>query len=195
MAYGVYFNQQRCIGCGACQISCKDKFDFQTAGPRPRRVDNFEAGTFPTCSMFTTSLACNHCDNPACTEVCPTGAMFKGADGLVLHDDEVCIGCLSCANACPYGAPQFNEEKGIVQKCDACSALREAFGGNPICVDACPMRALDFGDMEELRAKYGGDLVSECLGMPSAETTSPNILIEPREAALGDEATLRAIIL
>ncbi|OUO89412.1 4Fe-4S ferredoxin [Gordonibacter sp. An230] len=186
MSYGFYYNMQRCIGCGACQIACKDKFDIQQAGPRPRRVDTFESGSFPSACTFSTSLGCNHCERPACVAACPTGAMFKDDDGLVLHDDEACIGCQSCVAACPYGAPQHLEERGIVIKCDACRVLREAGGGNPVCVDACAMRALDFGDVDELRAKYGEGLVSECVAMEDAETTEPNILIKPRPAALAD---------
>lgn len=187
MTYGFYFNMQRCIGCGACQIACKDKFDIQVAGPRPRRVDNFESGDFPNCSMFTTSIACNHCDNPACTEACPTGAMFKReGDGLVLHDDDVCIGCGSCVAACPYGAPQLLEDRGYVIKCDTCQALREA-GQNPICVGSCAQRALDFGDMDDLRTKYGSELVSECIATEAASITRPSLLMLPRPAALEGE--------
>ena len=186
MKYGFYFNMQRCVGCGACQIACKDKFDIQVYGPRPRRVDTFESGEFPNASVFTTSIACNHCDNPACVRVCPTGAMFKSAeDGLVLHDDSRCIGCKSCIMGCPYEAPQFIEEKGIVVKCDTCYALREK-GDLPICVGGCAQRALDFGDVEELKAKYGPELVSECAAMPGADLTNPNVYIRPRAAALAD---------
>ena len=134
MALGFYHNMERCIGCGACQIACKDKFDIQQAGPRPRRVDTFETGTFPKCSIFSLSIGCNHCNSPACVAVCPTGAMFKReSDGVVLHADDVCIGCQSCTEACPYKAPQYMEDMRIVIKCDSCQALREA-GMNPICM-------------------------------------------------------------
>lgn len=187
MALGFYHNMERCIGCGACQIACKDKFDIQQAGPRPRRVDTFETGTFSKCSIFSLSIGCNHCNSPACVAVCPTGAMFKReSDGVVLHADDVCIGCQSCTEACPYKAPQYMEDMRIVIKCDSCQALREA-GMNPICIDSCAQRALDFGEIEELRVKYGDDLVSTCVAMADEEATGPNIVIRPRAAALEGE--------
>lgn len=70
--------------------------------------------------MFHLNLSCNHCESPACVANCPTGAMYKDDDGTVQHDDEACIGCQTCVNSCPYGAPQFIEEDKIVQKCDTC---------------------------------------------------------------------------
>ena len=113
--------------------------------------------------------------------------MFKReSDGVVLHADDVCIGCQSCTEACPYKAPQYMEDMRIVIKCDCCQALREA-GMNPICIDSCAQRALDFGEIEELRVKYGDDLVSTCVAMADEEATGPNIVIRPRAAALEGE--------
>ncbi len=66
------------------------------------------------------SIACNHCEDPACTKVCPSGAMHKREDGFVVVNEEVCIGCRYCHMACPYGAPQYNADKGHMTKCDGC---------------------------------------------------------------------------
>jgi len=90
------------------------------------------------------SIACNHCDEPACTKVCPSGAMHKREDGFVVVDEEICIGCKYCTMACPYGAPQYDEEKGHMTKCDGCYE-RVGQGLEPICVGSCPLRALEFG--------------------------------------------------
>ena len=131
--------------------------------------------------LFHLNISCNHCESPACVANCPTGAMYKDDDGTVQHDDEACIGCQTCVNSCPYSAPQFIEEDKIVQKCDTCRALREA-GHDPVCVEACPMRAIEFGDMDELRAAHP-NAVSELPCTEAAATTGPNILWEPTRGA------------
>ena len=128
--------------------------------------------------MFHLTLSCNPCDDPACVAGCPTGAMFKSDDGTMQHVDDCCVVCRNCMITCPYGAPQFDEDENMIVKCDACKALRED-GRNPVCVDACPMRAIEFGDVDELRAKHG-DAVSELPVLPSAATTQPNLLLHGR---------------
>lgn len=155
---------------------------MQKPGVRPRRVTTYEKGKFPDTNMLFTSISCNHCDDPACTKVCPTGAMHKAPDGTVQHDDSKCIGCKSCKIACPYDAPQYSEEDRIIHKCDSCRPLRED-GHNPVCVDTCPMRALDFGETTELEKKYGSDLVRDLPVLPNSDLTKPNIRIKARESA------------
>lgn len=186
MALGFYFNSSRCTGCRVCQIACKDRLGLESAGPLPRRVATYEVGSYPEVSVFSTSIGCNHCEMPACVANCPTGAMYKDESGIVLHDDDVCIGCKTCMSSCPYDAPQFAEEKELIIKCDSCKALRDA-GMNPVCVDACMSRALDFGDMDELRSKYGSDLVSEIPCIGGADVTAPNLLIKASTAAARDD--------
>jgi len=114
-----------------------------------RRVYSFEGGKYPKPWIYHLSLGCNHCEHPKCAENCPTGAIYKREeDGLVVQDHEKCIGCRMCVWSCPYEGPQYIEEEGKVGKCDGCADL-------VACVDACLMRAIEFGDIEELRAKYG----------------------------------------
>jgi Fe-S-cluster-containing dehydrogenase component len=110
-------------------------------------------------------VLCNHCDNPPCVRVCPTGATFKRADGIVMMDYHRCIGCKICLAACPYGARSINfrnprpfikklnpdyptRSKGVIEKCNFCEE-RLARGLLPACVLACKRRALVFGDMED----------------------------------------------
>lgn len=179
---GFYYDQTRCSGCRVCQIACKDRLGIGEAGAIPRRVSSFETGTYPDARLYNVSIACNHCEDPLCVANCPTGAMFKSEDGTVLHDDDACIGCKTCMASCPYGAPQFYSSMNLIVKCDSCKALRDA-GEVPVCVASCSMRALDFGDIDELKAKYGSDLVSDIACLPSSEETGPNLLIKKREAA------------
>lgn len=185
MRKGFYFDESSCVGCRTCQVACVEAHDI----PRDvyfRRVSSFVAGSYPNASMFHISIGCNHCESPACVANCPSGAMvINEEDGTIQHDDEVCIGCKSCVEACPYGAPQFREDLEIVQKCDACIGFREA-GEEPVCVAACTMRALKFGDIDELREQYGKDAVSELPCLPNADTTKPSLLIHAHETALSD---------
>jgi anaerobic dimethyl sulfoxide reductase subunit B (iron-sulfur subunit) len=121
-----------------------------------------------------------HCENPACVNVCPAGAMTKRADGIVLVNQDQCIGCRYCEWACPYGAPQFDERKGVMSKCTLCEDL-VAQGQNPACVDSCPARALGFGELSELRAKYG--TLNAIEPLPEATLTSPALVITPHRHA------------
>lgn len=102
--------------------------------------------------------------------------MHKREDGFVVVDEDVCIGCRYCHMACPYGAPQYNAEKGHMTKCDGCYS-RVAEGKQPICVESCPLRALEFGPIEELRQKHG--TLAAVAPLPRAHFTKPNIVIKP----------------
>lgn len=178
---GFYYDMTACIGCKACQVACKDKNDLPV-GITYRQVYTFEGGRYPQPFMYNLSIACNHCENPRCVENCPTGARTKRSeDGLVVIDQDGCIGCQYCVWSCPYGANTFSKEKGIVLKCNGCVDLTST-GLNPACVDACVMRALEFGDIEELRKKHPG-AVQNIERMPDASLTHPSILINPKPEA------------
>lgn len=186
MSLGFYVDLQRCIGCRTCQVACKDRRDLQSAGPRPRRVDSFECGTYPDVDLFHLVLSCNHCDDPACVASCPTAALHKADDGTVQYDADRCVVCRNCMTVCPYGAPQHDEDANLIAKCDACKALRDA-GRNPVCVDACPMRAIEFGELDDLRNAHGDGLTSELPVLPSADITHPNLLLRPSAGALRED--------
>ena len=159
--YGFFIDSSRCTGCKTCELACKD---FKDLGPEVsfRRIYEYAGGDWQEDNgvwhqnvfAYYLSISCNHCDDPACTKVCPSGAMHKREDGFVVVDEDVCIGCRYCHMACPYGAPQYNAEKGHMTKCDGCYS-RVAEGKQPICVESCPLRALEFGPIEELRQKHG----------------------------------------
>ncbi len=203
---GFYFDGSKCTGCKTCHIACKDRMVGKTRGSEDlvtsggvsalpgmlwRRVYEYGGGTWAENAdnsyeqnvfAYYASVGCNHCSEPACTKACPTGAMHKRKDnGLVLVDDSICIGCESCSRACPYDAPQIDTERKVMTKCDGCYDRLDA-GKKPICVEACPLRALDFDTMENLKAKYGaGD--GHFAPLPLASITSPNLIVKaPKKA-------------
>ena len=104
--------------------------------------------------------------------------MHKNEDGFVIVNEEICIGCRYCHMACPYDAPQYDSQKGHMTKCDGCYSRVKA-GQKPICVDACPLRALDFAPIDELRAKYGDQ--ASIAPLPPAEITHPNLVVKPNK--------------
>lgn len=183
-----YFEQQHCTGCDACQIACKDKYDL-AIGQLFRKVYEVAGGDFrikgeaviPDIYAFWVSVSCNHCARPVCIESCPTGALQKRSkDGIVHIDQERCIGCRRCAESCPYDSPQYNPSTGKVAKCDFCLDLLDD-NKPPVCVSACPMRALDYGSLDLLWQKYGR--VSHTRGMPDASITQPALVITPHRDA------------
>ena len=152
MQLGFVHHNVDCIGCRACELACKDKNGL-AAGPRFRRVQYVEGGTYPEVYAYKVNVSCNHCAEPACLPTCPTGAIWKRPDnGIVDIDSTLCIGCRRCEGACPYGAPQFMPDQNIVSKCNLCVDEIEA-GRKPYCVMACMMRVLDIGPIDLLAEK------------------------------------------
>ena len=140
-------------------------------------------GTVTTdCFAYHISVACNHCSNPACMGVCPTKAMHRTEEGLVAVDVQRCIGCGYCTIACPYHAPSIDPELKRSSKCDGCvESVREGLA--PVCVEACPLRALDFGELEALRILHP-DCLQGIKPLPDARHTSPRLLIAASPAAM-----------
>lgn len=193
--YAFYFDGSRCTGCKTCEFACKDYYDLDTQ-IHYRRIYEVTGGQTALdangyftsdCFSYYVSLACNHCEQPSCVEVCPTGAMQKNDEtGLVNVDPDLCIGCGYCNMACPYDAPKVDRDKGYSVKCTGCEQLVTA-GTKPLCVRGCPARALDFGPVEEM-AQYEGGEIANIAPLPSPSYTIPNFLIKPSDDALPAEA-------
>jgi anaerobic dimethyl sulfoxide reductase subunit B (iron-sulfur subunit) len=185
MQLGFYFDQSRCIGCHTCVIACKDWHDVPAGPANWRRVTTIEKGKYPQLFVAFLSLSCMHCAKPTCIPACPVNAISKRKeDGVVIVDTETCLGnkecALFCLDSCPYDAPQFGAEDGAkMQMCDLCSD-RIADGRKPICVEACPARALDAGPLDKLKAKYGS--IRETEGFVFVEDNKPSILFKDRRA-------------
>ena len=185
--FGLAIDVGACIGCRRCQWACKESNNIpDTISPPWIEVFQLEVGQgvtgepsledlrdgattsytkSPLAGKWYLAVACNHCDNPPCVKVCPTGATFKDKDGIVLIDYDKCIGCKFCVVSCPYTARRFNafipeipHEKinpmvpmrveGVVEKCTFC-VQRTRRGTLPMCVEVCPVGARHFGDLND----------------------------------------------
>lgn len=192
--YGFYVNTDICTGCKACMTACFDRNDLEVP-QKFRKVYEFgggdwqtdETGAF-TSTAFTyyVSMTCGQCENPACVANCPTGAMQKDEHtGIVDNDKEICIGCMTCEKSCPYGHPvQLSD--GLAHKCALCCDESPDGAPHPVCATACPVRALEFGLIDDLRAAHGDACaIGELTG-----DTMPNVVFGlHRDAARG--GTLR----
>lgn len=150
--YAIVTDLNQCTGCLACMTACKmangvpiGNYWTKTLriGPNPM----YEGAQNPDVELYYLPVGCQHCENPACVNVCPTEASHKLADGTVQVDKSKCIGCQFCAMACPYGVRYLNEEEKVVEKCTLCEQ-KTAQGGLPQCVINCGGRARWFGDLE-----------------------------------------------
>ncbi len=190
---GLVIDLDTCVGCHACAVACKQWNAGGIAGPLTdenaysqepfgvwlNRVHSYEveppaASSKPAMTVHF-PRSCLHCETPACVTVCPTGASYKRAeDGIVLVDEDKCIGCKLCSWACPYGAREYSAVEGVMKKCTLCvdriyNEHLDEIERQPACVQACPTRARHFGDLgdpdskvSKLVAERGGvDLLPE----------------------------------
>ena len=149
--YGMVIDLRGCAGCQTCVISCKTSNEVPGEGLWAH-LENYSGGPLYMANgdggkvaMHFRPLLCNHCSKPACVDNCPTGAMHKNEEtGIVSVDQSICIGCATCANACPYGAPSLMEEKAVMGKCNLCAG-RLAEDKLPFCVQSCITRVRHVG--------------------------------------------------
>lgn len=180
MSVGFYLDQSRCTGCRACQVVCKDKNRLEV-GTLYREAHSYTVGEFPKVQGFSYTFSCNHCEDPVCLKNCPTGAIYKAADGTVIQDQSKCIGCLHVCDELARMASRSISRKRVfpVSATAAMACVKRA--PSLLAWLAARTRALDFGDMDELRAKYGSDLDNGSIVMlPSPEETHPNVIVKAK---------------
>lgn len=138
------FNRKDCMGCHACEVACKQEHDL---GVGPRLVRVIEG------SSDFTPVFCHHCAKAPCRDACPVEAISRNEQGIVLIDEELCIGCRECIDACPFGAMQYEENKNVAVKCDLCSdRLQE--GKKPACMSICPTGCISISTPKNIAAVF-----------------------------------------
>jgi len=192
--WGMLINTTKCAdGCDACVTACENEYGWgpesephSAPNQRAQWIRKVKLTDKATGHVQTLPLMCQHCETPPCVDVCPTGASMKRADGIVLVDKHICIGCRYCMMACPYKARSFVHEtltdqnvnaprgKGTVESCTMC-VQRVDNGGIPACVEACNAEnhnAMFFGDINDPEseiskelAKNGGEQIRADLGL------------------------------
>ena len=140
--YRFHFDATACVGCRCCEVACNEQ-NNNPSDTKWRRVGEMEGGEFPAFTQLFNSMSCNHCIDPECLKGCPTESYIKIEEtGIVVHDDDTCIGCQYCTWNCPYGVPTYHEERNIVTKCHMCHERLDV-GQTPACVQACPSGAIE----------------------------------------------------
>lgn len=180
-----YCDEQRCIDCHGCEVACKEAHELPV-GINRRRVVTLNDGVEG--KEVSISVACMHCSDAPCQQVCPVDCFYIRDDGIVLHDKDKCIGCGYCLYACPFGAPQFPTTslfgtKGVMDKCTMCAGgpdethsskefhtygqNRIAEGKVPMCAAMCSTKALLVGESNEVSNIYRSRVASRGKGVQS----------------------------
>ncbi len=189
MKYGFVIDNRKCIGCHACTTACKSEHDVPV-GVNRTYVKQVEKGEFPDTRRIFSVMRCNHCTDAPCVTICPVEALYTREDGIVDFDNNRCIGCKSCMQACPYDALYIDPDTSTAAKCNYC-AHRVDVGREPACVTVCPEHAIIAVDMENPTTEISQLLARQAVKVRKPEKgTNPNLFyIDGDEASLNPEAT------
>jgi len=138
------FRKKDCMGCHACEVACKQEHGLGV-GPRLVRIHEKNPDFIP--------IYCHHCTKAPCKEACPVDAISRNEQGIVLIDNDLCIGCRECLEACPFGAMQFEDHQEIAVKCDLC-LHRLAEKKQPACASVCPTACIYLSGKKNIAAVF-----------------------------------------
>jgi Fe-S-cluster-containing dehydrogenase component len=138
------FRRKDCMGCHACEVACKQE---HALGVGPRLIKVIENGP------DFIPVYCHHCAKAPCAEACPVDAISRNDEGIVLIDENACIGCRDCIEACPFNAMQFDEQDETAVKCDLCIE-RLADKKQPACISVCPTGCISLGGKKSIAAVF-----------------------------------------
>ena len=215
MKLGLVVDLDTCVGCHGCATACKQWNTSGTIGPLSdtepyglepigtwlNRIRSYEIDDSPNSKTVHMPMSCMQCEDAACVTVCPTGASYKRLeDGIVLVDQDKCMGCNLCAWACPYGARELDAEQGTMKKCTLCidriydEKLPEA-ERQPACVLTCPTRSRVFGDFDDPDSEVS-QLVRDRAGkklMPELGYNPVNTYLPPRNKPVAIQHTANSL--
>ena len=138
------FRRKDCMGCHACEVACKQE---HALGVGPRLIKIIENGP------DFIPVYCHHCAKAPCAEACPVDAISRNDEGIVLIDENACIGCRDCIEACPFNAMQFDEQDETAVKCDLCIE-RLTDKKQPACISVCPTGCISLGGKKSIAAVF-----------------------------------------
>jgi Fe-S-cluster-containing dehydrogenase component len=183
--YGFAIDQRTCIGCHACTVACKTEHEVPL-GQFRTWVKYVDTGSFPDTTRSFGVMRCNHCTDAPCVKICPTQALFKRDDGIVDFDNERCIGCKSCMQACPYDAIYIDADTHTAAKCNLC-AHRVDQDLEPACVVVCPTHSIWVGDLDDPTSGIARLVATQETAVRSPEqNTGPNVFYLGADRAVLD---------
>ena len=181
---GFLLDSDNCIGCHACTVACKSEHDVPL-GVNRTWVKYIETGEFPDVARKFNVMRCNQCEDAPCMTICPTSALFRSDNGVVDFQDDDCIGCKSCMNACPYDALYINPETNTAHKCNMCNHRLEQ-DLEPSCQIVCPTEAIIIGDLDDPTSK-----ISQMISRNDVAVRAPEQNTKPKVFYKGaDQAAL-----
>lgn len=180
--YALIHDESKCIGCTACMDACRVTNQVPEGVSRLDIIRSEPIGDYPDVDFMFFRNSCQHCDNPPCVDVCPSGASFRDPKtGIVDVDPAKCVGCQYCIAACPYQVRFINPETQAADKCDFCRKTNLAEGKLPACVESCPTQALVFGDLNDPLSD-----VSQIIASTATYRSKPELGTDPHLYRIAD---------